>query len=125
MFDAASQGAIWSIFSNQVGKSIIYANVEDMKHMGMLQFFEEMSFLQKLLALLSGTKMCMQEFDGNSTFREVDMFPSIDFAKTTGPNLSNHAIIAYQPANVSIPICHRSFLSIQNHIIDKTIFVKV
>ncbi len=74
----------------------------------MFELFEKLSFLKKLLSLLWGTKVGMQELDGDYALPENDMLGLIHTAECATIDFGNYTIVADLFPNEAVFVRHHA-----------------
>src|SRR5260370_34100112 len=80
---AIAERTVHRVLRDYIWQVIMYASINDGETIGVFELFEKLSFLKKLLSLLWGTKVGMQELDGDEALLENDVFGLIHTAECT------------------------------------------
>src|SRR5260370_35287234 len=90
---AIAERTVHRVLRDYIWQVIMYAGMNDGETIGVFELFEKLSFLKKLLSLLWGTKIGMQELDGNYTLPENDMLGLIHSAECATIDFGNTTIV--------------------------------
>src|SRR5215472_8092567 len=105
---AIAERPVHCVLRDHVWQTIMDASINDGQTIGVFELFEKLSFLKKLLSLLWGPQVGMQELDGDDALPENDMLGLVYTAECTTVDFGNDTIVTDLFPNEAVFVRHHA-----------------